>query len=294
MKQPGTPAARTEGHDPLETVLAQVTQWWREHGRIVIVLSVVALGALLGYNAYRNKREREEADSWGALWRLPASTYFTTGPEDQSQEERDRIIQECQSILDSRSSSSATPWILLKLANVHYQSGRPGEAQGFYRRVLKEHPQSAAADMAIPALAAALEDGGQYAQAADLFEQLATQQGTGSRYWLEAARNRELEGDVELAQKHYQTFVQGAGEEYAQFIAQAEYRLKGLESGQLLSVPPPPEPLPELETPEAGEEAGMEGGPAVEPEAGVTPAEGTPSAEDVREVPEDQPLPEGD
>ncbi|MCK4374423.1 MAG: tetratricopeptide repeat protein [Candidatus Brocadiae bacterium] len=284
----------------MENLVAQAKKWWQEHGRIVLVLSVAALAALLEYNAYKNKREQDELASWEALSRLPPSTYLLMLPEEQSEQERARIIEECQSILDSQPTTTATPWVLLKLANAHYQSGRLSEAQESYRRVLEKYPRSAAAGMAGPALAAALEDGAQHARAAELFEELAARQGSNLLYWLDAARNRELAGQVELARKHYQAFVQAAGEEYPQFATLAQHRLKSLENGQLLSVPPAPEPWTEPEGLEAEGEAGPEATSEEGPGAEGTPAEGTPSDRDVEAAPEGEteppiePAPEGE
>jgi len=280
MTQPRGPAGRAEEPDALEHVLALVKRWWEEHGRIVLVLLVVVLGALLGYNAYRNKREQDDRAGWEALSRLPSSIYLLMLPQEQSEQECAAIIKECEEILDSRPTTAATPWVLLKLANAHYWSGHLSEAEKFCRRVLENYPHSAAAGMARPVLAAVLEDAGRHDEAAELFERLAAQRTGEPSYWLDAARNRELAGQVESARKDYRTFVEAGRKEYPQLLALARRRLKGLDEGRLLSVPPAPEPADEPE----GAEGQGEAGPGLMPEQGLS-TEGSLPDKDVEAAP---------
>jgi len=281
MMQPRGPVGRAQEPDALENVLALAKRWWGEHGRIVLVLSVVVLGALLGYNAYRNKRERDERASWEALSRLPSPAYLLTLSQEQSEQERAGIIKECEDILDSRPRTAATPWVLLKLANAHCRSGHLSEAERFCRRVLENYPRSGAARMARSVLAAVLEDAGRHSEAAELFERLATRRAGEPLCWLDAARNRELAGQVELARKDYRAFVEAGTEEHPQLLALARHRLKSLDEGQLLSVPPAPEPAGEPE----GAEGQGEGGPGLMPEQGLS-TEGTLPDKDVEAAPD--------
>jgi len=104
----------------------------------------------------------------------------------------------------------------------------------------------------MPAYAALLEDLGRYGQAAEVYEALAGSEGM-ERFWVDAARCRELAREAELARRDYGNFLDAEGSPETELYELAGARLRLLETGRMLSLPAP---VPEEETePLAGEEA---------------------------------------
>jgi len=268
--------------DVVESILAELKQFWQEYGRVVIVAAVVLVAIMLGYRAYRGRLDRDEMSTWQELSRLERMAFAAASPAKDAQERYGAIIKSYQQILDSRWKTDATPWVMLKLADAQYKAGLMPGAVSTYYRLLDEYPDSVAAPMARPALAVALEDMGRYVEAAKLYEELARTEGGSSGYLLDAARSLELAGRTALAEQHYRELLRASSEQSPYVAEMAAFRLRQLEKGNPLTLPPAPPP----EVPQKEQGAGAE------PEAGKQPAE--PNA-DLGEHPRPpQPVPPGE
>lgn len=276
------PSSDEEAWQQLRRRLSQV---WQEYGRTVVVTGAAVAVVLIGYNAYRRRMQEDRSATWQALASLPdPASYAMMSPQD-AEKQRQQVIERCRQILEARWESSATPWVLLRLANAQLDAGRGEEAMVTYRRLMKEYPESTAAETARPALAGALEEMGRYEEAAELYRELAEEQ--DPTHWMDVARNLELAGRVEEAAKCYRKVTEST-ESSSELAQAAEYRLTYLKRGEALSVPPPP---PEEKTEQqeeqkeaAGDEAPGRGETEQKPEKAEPPQDETQESPDARDA----------
>lgn len=265
MRNENADAERHSEDDLWQNLREQFEDWWNENGRTILVVAIVAAVILVAYNAYRNKVRADETATWATLDRLPdVATLSRTNPQDANKQ-RQQIVESCENILESRWTTSATPWVLLKMANAQQELGKLADAVAAYDRLTENYPESRAADMSQAPLAGTLEEMGQYQEAAEIYRTLAEEQGNDSLHWLDVARNLELAGQIEEAMKHYRQLTSNLDE--STDIAQAAaYRLSYLKEGKTLTPPPPPPPEEEDEEEatnkgQAQSPAGQEGKP---------------------------------
>lgn len=252
MRNQKANSGRSSEDELWQNLRKQFEGWWDEYGRTFVVVAVIAAAVLVAYNAYRKRIQGDEAATWEALSRLPdAANLSRMNPQD-ARKERQQIVESCQQTLDSRWGTSATPWVLLRLANARRELGNLEAAVAALGRLTEDYPDSRAAGMAKAPMASTLEEMGQYGEAADLYRELAETQGKDSVHWLDVARNLELAGQPQEAMKYYKQ-VSGNLDESTDLAQAAAYRLKYLKEGTALTPPPPPPP--EEESDEEGEKA---------------------------------------
>jgi len=225
-----------EAHETFGRLLEQVTGFLRRRWRLISpsVVAVVVLATV--FYAYHNKLLVEETQSWREAAPILLLTDLMGMGGSRAAEVHREVVQACRSILESRWRTSATPWVLLKLANAEYALGRLNDAVETYETLLAEHRAAPASTMARPSYAALLEDLGRYDEAAQVYEALAEDEQGISRFWIDAGRSRELALKKDLAQKNYRRFLDSNGAAGLRKLARA--RLRFLEEGRMLPAYP--------------------------------------------------------
>ena len=151
--------------DPLVTAAFHGTQIWEEHGsRILVGLGAVALLVLLVFFVSRTRaqsEERAEADLFRAELSVGSNDYATA-------------VQMLREIVDASPGTKAARTAMIYLGDSYMGQGKPADAVTWYRRALdKAGKDKVAKTAAVHGLAAALEDRGDFAQAAANYEELA-------------------------------------------------------------------------------------------------------------------------
>ena len=156
--------------DPLVTAAFRGTQIWEQHGsRILLGVGAVALVALLVFFVSRTRAQSEEragADLFRAQMSVGQNDYATA-------------VQMLREIVDAAPGTRAARSAMLYLGDAYLGQGKPAEAVNWYRRALgKAGSDDVAKEAALHGLAAALEDRGDFAQAASTYADLAKMQTT--------------------------------------------------------------------------------------------------------------------
>jgi tetratricopeptide (TPR) repeat protein len=216
-------------------VLEQVKAFLVKNGlHLAVVVGLVLVG-VLGYKTLKLRRETQTLTQWDAVSSAPETAPMLYG-EQNAAGLRQAAIERLRQVVEQGATTTATPWVRLRLASLLAEEERWGEVAETCRRLVAEHPESAAAEPAREMLAAALEQTGAYEEAADLYERLAS---TGPpRHLVAAGRARELAGDLQGAEGLYRRALEELEEE--DLLGLAEGRLADLAQGKPL--PPPPEP----------------------------------------------------
>jgi tetratricopeptide (TPR) repeat protein len=244
------------------------------HFAVALCLVMVAI---LGYKTLALRRQARTLSQWAEVGAAPEMAAYFYGAEAASKL-RQEAVKGYERILDESSRTTATPWVMLKLGNLRAMGGDWQGAADAYRRLLKEYPGSRASGPARCGLAAALEQLGQYGDAAALYEQVA--RSGQPMFFLDAGRCRELASDAQAAQAAYATALKEPT--FAQDLRSiAQHRLAAVERGELLTPPPAVKPLPQ--EPEPGTEPLLvpeetETVPAETPPATAGPDAGRPNA----------------
>ena len=151
--------------DPLVTAAFRGTALWERYGtRILIGLGAVALAVLLAIFVSRTRAQSEERAS-GDLFRARMSL---------AQRDYPTAIQMLREIVDNAPGTRAARDAMGFLGDAYSDQGKPADAVTWYRRHLGKagrDPMVKAA--ALSGLAAALEDRGDFQQAAENYGELA-------------------------------------------------------------------------------------------------------------------------
>ncbi len=239
--------------DPLDNVLNYIREAIHQHARTVVAALVGVVLVVVGVQVYRSRVETENSAAWNTLASIErdaSSSMRQNGPT------KDELIKKCERTLKERRGSAATPWILLKLANLRREAGRLKEALSAYRQLKQEFKESNAAEMAGPPLAGTLEEMGRYEKAAKEYEKLA-EAGKDPHYYLNAGRCWQRAGAFEKAQKNYRRAKEEAGSDRPDVTELAEFGLNAVARKDKLTVPERP---PQVQPP-AGMGKGAEPAP---------------------------------
>ncbi|MHC4789703.1 MAG: tetratricopeptide repeat protein [Planctomycetota bacterium] len=247
-RQAQSPAA----DDVFERVLQQVASFLAKNVLHIALVAGVLLVAVLGYKTYVLRRRARTFAQWEALAQYPKIAGYFYGAENV-ESIRWATIEECRTILAEGPRTSATPWVLLKLANLQAEGKDWAGAADSYRRLLEAHPKTQTVGPARSGLAVALEELGRYGEAAEEHARL-VDAGLAS-HLLDVGRCKELTEDAAGAERSYRQLL---GREVPERLrAQAKSRLAEIAAGRLLSPPP------ELEKAESGAAPAALPGPSV-------------------------------
>lgn len=233
----------------IDHILAAVKPFLLKNGLHIALAVLVVVVAVVLFRTRGYRHERWTNDGWDAVAAVPDSAFLFIYQPEQTDVLRRTAIEQCRLILEEGPETGATPWLLLKIANLHASGEEWSAAIETYNRLIGQYGDSLAADMAREGLGVALEEAGRYDEAAKVYETLA--EGGTQRYLLHAGRSRELAGQVPAAEADYRRMLDGdvAGE--LQSVAKA--RLAELAAGHALRPPPEPRPPSPVETePPAG------------------------------------------
>jgi len=186
--------------DPLVTAAFRGTQIWEQHGnRILMGLGAVVLVVLLVFFVSRTRAQTEErasADLFRAQMSVGQNDYATA-------------VQMLREIVDAAPGTKAARSAMLFLGDAYLGQGKPAEAVNWYRRALdKAGNDPVAKEASLHGLAAALEDRGDFAQAATMYGDLAEMQKTDNdrgRAMLAEARCLAKAGQTPKAITVYQS-----------------------------------------------------------------------------------------
>jgi Flp pilus assembly protein TadD len=156
--------------DPLVTAAFRGTQIWEQHGsRILLGVGAVALVAILVFFVSRTRAQSEEraaADLFRAEMSVGQNDYATA-------------VQMLREIVDAAPGTKAARSAMLFLGDAYLGQGKPAEAVNWYRKALAKAGNDATAkEASVHGLASALEDRGDFAQAASTYADLAKLQTT--------------------------------------------------------------------------------------------------------------------
>src|SRR5260221_7858811 len=147
--------------DPLVTAAFRGTQIWEEHGsRILLGLGAVVLVVILVFFVSRTRAQSEEraaADLFRAEMSVGQNDYATA-------------VQMLREIVDAAPGTKAARSAMLFLGDAYLGQGKPAEAVNWYRKALAKAGNDATAkEASVHGLASALEDRGDFAQAANTY-----------------------------------------------------------------------------------------------------------------------------
>ena len=185
--------------DPLVTAAFRGTQIWEQHGtRILLGLGAVVLLVLLVFFVSRT-RAQAEARASADLFRAEMSV---------GQNDFGTALQMLSEIVDSSPGTNAARTAMLYLGDSYLGQGKAADAINWYRRALGKAGRDAEAKVAAThGLAAALEDRGDFAQAAATYADLAklgSSDNDRGRAMLEQARCLAKAGQTQKAIEVYQ------------------------------------------------------------------------------------------
>ncbi len=235
--------------DVLERLLSATTDGLQKYWRPAALALAIVIVSFLAYVNYTGRRRAELEQTWAALSQMPPML-----PGQVPDEELRTVADECRRLLAGR-RTAATPWVLLKLGNVHMELGEAEAAAGAYGRIKEAYPDHYVYLPALRNLGAALELEGEYRRAAAAYEIVAEQASGAAFRWIDAGRNWELAGEREAAIAAYERAKeQAAGARIENHYRDlAAFRLATLQrDGEPLTpLPPPVVHLPEVEGPRA-------------------------------------------
>jgi predicted negative regulator of RcsB-dependent stress response len=230
--------------DPLVHFLGQVKPFLMKNGlHLLLFVCLVAVG-ILTYRIFTLRHSTQTLKQWDAVDDFSESVAALYGPQIAASQ-RKLSIQQCEALVQKGQATTATPWLLLKLASLYAGNDQWSAAADAYKRLITEYPDGAAAGAAREALPAALEELGTYGEAASAYEELA--QGGRAGFLVDAGRAREIAGDLKGAEADYRKALDGDIAEGTRRLVRR--RLAELAQGRPLGVPPkikPPEPAPAL------------------------------------------------
>jgi tetratricopeptide (TPR) repeat protein len=150
--------------DPLVTAAFRGTQVWEQHGtRILVGLGAIVLLVLLVFFVSRTRAQSEERAS-SDLFRAQMSI---------GQNDYQTAVQMLKEIVDSAPGTNAAQQAMMYLGDAYTSQGKPADAASWYRRALSKARNTEAKAASLHGLAAALEDRGDFTQAAGRYEELA-------------------------------------------------------------------------------------------------------------------------
>ena len=151
--------------DPLVTAAFRGTQIWERHGnRILLGLGAIVLVVLLVFFVSRARAQSEERAS-SDLFRAEMSI---------GQNDYQTAVQMLKEIVDAAPGTRAARQAMMYLGDAYASQGKPADAASWYRRALAKAGRDTEAKSAgLHGLAAALEDRGDFIQAATNYEELA-------------------------------------------------------------------------------------------------------------------------
>ncbi|TMQ55009.1 MAG: tetratricopeptide repeat protein [Candidatus Eisenbacteria bacterium] len=151
--------------DPLVTAAFRGTQVWEQHGsRILLGVGAVVLVVLLVFFVSRTRAQSEERAE-GDLFRAEISV---------AQTDYATATQMLKEIVDSAPGTKAAAKAMVYLGDVTAAQGKAAEAVSWYRRALAKAGRDEDLKVAgLHGLAAALEDRGDFTQAAASYADLA-------------------------------------------------------------------------------------------------------------------------
>ena len=151
--------------DPLVTAAFHGTQIWDQHGtRILLGLGAIVLIVLLVFFVSRTRAQSEERAS-ADLFRAEMSV---------GQNDYQTAVQMLKEIVDAAPGTHAAQRAMMYLGDAYAAQGKPADAANWYRRALAKAGRDPVAKMAsLHGLAAALEDRGDFVQAATRYEEVA-------------------------------------------------------------------------------------------------------------------------
>ena len=150
--------------DPLVTAAFRGTQVWEQHGtRILVGLGAIVLLVLLVFFVSRTRAQSEERAS-SDLFRAQMSI---------GQNDYQTAVQMLKEIVDSAPGTNAAQQAMMYLGDAYASQGKPADAASWYRRALSKARNTEAKAACLHGLAAALEDRGDFTQAAANYEELA-------------------------------------------------------------------------------------------------------------------------
>ncbi|MHC4591653.1 MAG: tetratricopeptide repeat protein [Planctomycetota bacterium] len=250
-------------HEVLAHLLAQARAFLLRNGLHIALVVCLLLLAVVVAKTHALRRTTRTLKQWEAIGANPEIAAYLYGPENAAMA-LERAIQQCRAILAEEPETTATPWVLLKLANLYASGQQWVRARSTYQKLMDEYAGTAAAAAAAGGLAVALEELKDYGGAGDMYERLA--ENGPLRYLLDAGRSRELAGDAPGAEANYKRLLDSQASDRLRSLAEA--RLAELAQGRLLGPPPEmkrPEPVaqqPQFRTLEVGAETPV--GPGLE------------------------------
>ncbi len=227
--------------DPMESILHAVQSAAQRHWRHVVVILLAVIAGLVGYQRWRSRSEAELAKTWQSLNKMPpvqSLRYQRNGKK-----RLDKVISQCKSLLSKRWSTSATPWVMLKLANAQTQADQLLAADKTLDSLHTDFPEHYATQMSAAIRGGIKEEIKEYERAASIYAGIARGQKGASSRWVDAGRAWELAGKEKRALSAYQKAM-GEGNST---LSLARFRNNVISrTGELLpGLPPRPKPKDE-------------------------------------------------
>ena len=197
-----TPEARAEERqDRFQTGVLRSRSFFEENRTLVIgaVVGVVALVlAIIAFVAWRANQDAQAEQALGSILSAYEAGDLETALA--GTDDRPGLLE----IADDYGSATAAPFFA---ADALFQLGRYDEAAKYFGMVDDDGLMGASA---IAGRAAILEVQGEHAEAADLYERAAARfknDATSPGYLLDAGRAHQAAGDMDAAQRAYQTVL---------------------------------------------------------------------------------------
>jgi len=233
------PEEHLSEHEILDIIVERAKGLARQYGlHVLLGVGVVFLGLTI-HRIYSARQLERKATARRAVSEMLDVSYLTLHSEPIEQR-RLKDIQRARDLAENGPRTDASPWITLKLGNLHAYAEEWQQAADAYGSVLQRYPDSAAAEVARTARAAALEALGRYGEAATLYGEAAR---TGlALHYLDSGRCHELAADAAAARGAYRALADNT-DTPPELRKLAQSRLDDVSAGRLLDPPPALEPL---------------------------------------------------
>jgi predicted negative regulator of RcsB-dependent stress response len=251
------PEAAETSHERLLQHLRDVTERYSWH---ILVAAVAIAVAVVGWRGYRGRLEADERATWSQLAGLPEVSPWM--PAEDAKKLRTEVIRRCEDLLQNNWKTSATPWVVLRLAREELSAGNARDAARHARRLVEEYAEAPAGKLAGRLYGCALEEQKEFRAAGEWFSGQAGRMPEAFRATLlwDAARNYEAAGMKDEARAACEKLLALGPEPELERLAQWRLSAMALEREPVSLPEPEAASEPEkAEEPQKAEEPAAEG-----------------------------------